>query len=204
MDPENTTNTDNQNTENDPAQEPETDYESKYQAQRKVNKDLERKLNDTRKQADKVNDLESQLAALQGKQAEYDQAKHEQEISDKALAKANQRILNSEVRVAAAGRLADPNDALKFMDLSHYTVGDDGEVDQESINAGIDELLASKPYLAKGGKPTGPTIIPPSGARDGDRHANQLKREDLKTMTPKQIVEAQNKGLLNDLLGRNK
>ncbi|WP_418346177.1 hypothetical protein [Rhodococcus pyridinivorans] len=65
-----------------------------------------------------------------------------------ALAKANARIVRAEVRAAAAGKLADPADALGFLDLSQFEVGDDGDVDQDEIADAIDDLLERKPYLA--------------------------------------------------------
>lgn len=64
------------------------------------------------------------------------------------LARANSRILRSEVRAAAAGKLADPADAIKFLDLDQFDVGEDGDVDQDEIADAIDELVEKKPYLA--------------------------------------------------------
>lgn len=64
------------------------------------------------------------------------------------LAKANSRILRSEVRAAAAGKLNDPADAIKFLDLDQFDVGEDGEVDEDEIEDAIDDLVKRKPYLA--------------------------------------------------------
>lgn len=70
------------------------------------------------------------------------------------LSKANNRILRSEVRAAAAGKLADPADAIKFLDLDQFEVGEDGDVDQDEIADAIKDLVAEKPYLAaQGGEP---------------------------------------------------
>lgn len=77
--------------------------------------------------------------------------KAEQDVT----AKANERILRAEVRAAATGKLADPADALKFLDLTQFEVGDDGDVDADEIADAIDDLIKNKPYLgaaAQGGK----------------------------------------------------
>ena len=74
-----------------------------------------------------------------------------------ALAAANERLVKAEVRIAAAGKLADPADAVRFLDLADFKVDDDGNVDAKSIGKAIDQLLKDKPYLAPGhtGKPSG-------------------------------------------------
>lgn len=100
--------------------------------------------------------LEADLAALKaqvdGKEAEHQAQLAAQKVQDEALAKANDRILKAEVRVAAATKLADPADALRFIDMSSFEVGDDGAVDGAAIAKAIDDLIASKPYLAAQGR----------------------------------------------------
>ena len=70
------------------------------------------------------------------------------EAEQAATAKANARILRSEVRAAAAGKLADPKDALRFLDLDQFEVDEDGEVDEDEIADAIEDLVKRKPYLA--------------------------------------------------------
>lgn len=65
-----------------------------------------------------------------------------------ALAKANGRIVRSEIKAAAKGVLNDPSDAYKFLDLTQYEVDDDGNVDEDEIAADLAALVKSKPYLA--------------------------------------------------------
>ena len=191
MDPANQ----NQQTGDNESKKPENtggeDWQSKFEGQRKVNRDLEKKLNEAYAKADKVDELEKQIAALQGKEAEYEAARKEQAVKDEALAAANQRILKAEVRAAASGKLADPADALRYLDLSKFTVTDDGSVDSQAIANSIGELLEQKPYLGKAEQA-------PSGA-----NITQLTRDDLKTMSPAEIVKAQQDGRLKDLLGAN-
>ena len=92
--------------------------------------------------------LDAVLAKEQGREAEHAAALAAQKVRDDALATANARILKAEVRAAAAGKLADPQDALKFLDLSTFEVGTDGEVDGGAVEAAILDLIKRKPYLA--------------------------------------------------------
>lgn len=75
------------------------------------------------------------------------------EVESAALSKANGRIVRSEVKAAAKGVLADPNDAFRFLDLDQFEVDDDGDVDEDEIASAIADLVEKKPYLAaQGGK----------------------------------------------------
>lgn len=75
---------------------------------------------------------------------------------DEALKGANERLVRAEVRAAAAGKLADPGDALGLLgDLSTF-IGPSGDVDTKAISSAIDGLVKSKPYLsAKPGNGSG-------------------------------------------------
>lgn len=77
---------------------------------------------------------------------EQEQARREAEAT--VLAKANDRILRSEVKAAAKGVLADPADAYKFLDLAEFEVDDDGNVDEDAIASALADLVRTKPYLA--------------------------------------------------------
>ncbi|WP_338183013.1 hypothetical protein [Jatrophihabitans sp.] len=87
-------------------------------------------------------------AKLDGKEAEHTAAQEKADTEKAALAKANDRIVRSEVKAAAKGVLADPADAYKFLDLDSFEVSDDGDVDEAAIAAALDELVKNKPYLA--------------------------------------------------------
>lgn len=188
-----------QSTAGDEAKAPERTPEERLEDARKVNKDLERKLTEARKAADRTAELERDLAKLQGKEAEYAEAQKAREVEAAALARANERILRAEVRAAAAGKLNDPTDALAYIDLSSFEVGDDGAVDTDAIGAAISDLVTRKPYLAaEGGRRF-------QGSGDGGTRKEtgpaQLTRSDLERMSPDQIVQAKSDGRLNDLLG---
>jgi hypothetical protein len=117
-----------------------------------------------------------------------------------ATAKANARIVRSEIRAAAAGKLADPKDALTFIDPTQFEVDEDGQVDETEVAEAIEDLLKNKPYLAaQGGKRFLGTAD--SGARKGSGRPSQLTREALKRMSSEQIVKAKADGRLDDTLG---
>ena len=203
MDPANQ----NQQTGDNESKKPENtggeDWQSKFEGQRKVNRDLEKKLNEAYAKADKVDELEKQIAALQGKEAEYEAARKEQAVKDEALAAANQRILKAEVRAAASGKLTDPADACATSTCPNSPVTADGGVDTQAIADSIGELLEQKPYLGKAEQaPSGANITPPSGTRDATaiRSAHPRRPENHE---PAEIVKAQQDGRLNDLLGAN-
>ena len=135
-------------------------------------------------------------AKIEGKEAEYaaEQARRATEAA--ALAKANERILKAEIRAAAAGKLADPADALRYLDTSTFEVGDDGETDAAAIAAAIDDLISTKPYLAAQGrrfqgggdggarKETAPSLddqIAEATAAGNHRLAISLKRQKAQT-----------------------
>lgn len=149
---------------------------------------------------------EAKLAALEAKdgkkdgdatQAAADQARRDAEAA--VNAKANARILAAEVRAAAAGKLADPSDAARYLDLSEFEVGDDGSVDADAISEAISDLIKKKPYLAA--KATGFQGTGDGGARTGGSGPKQLTRAQLKDMTPGQIDKARTEGRLDKLLG---
>ena len=157
------------------------------------------------KDADKAlkaaaSEVASLKATAEGREAEHKAEQDNQKVRDDALNAANERILKAEVRAAAAGKLADPADALRFLELSSIEVGEDGEIDAATVASAIDDLIASKPYLAaQGGKRfqgSGDT-----GTRNESTRPTQLTQEGLKTLSPQQIVDAKAEGRLNTLLG---
>lgn len=176
------------------------DWEAEARKLQKINRDLEKKVKGEAGTLKREN--EELRAKLEGREAEFKAEQERRQVEAEALAKANERILKAEIRAAAASKLADPNDALLFIDLDGFEVGDDGEVDRESITAAIEELVGDKPYLAaQGGTTSGTVFESPSAHRKGDQ--GQLTRDDIKNMTPDQINAARAEGRLNDLLGIN-
>ena len=98
-----------------------------------------------------ADDLAALRAQVEGREAEHKATLDAQRVKDEALSAANQRILKAEVRAQAASKLNDPKDALLYLDLSGFEVGEDGEVDGDADAAAIDKLITDKPYLAAQG-----------------------------------------------------
>lgn len=77
-------------------------------------------------------------------------AKARAEGKAEALTTATERLVKSEIKVAAAGKFANPNDAVRLLDHGEF-VTDDGDVDEKKLEKAIDKLLKDSPYLAAGG-----------------------------------------------------
>ena len=121
-----------------------------------------------------------------------------EDVENNLFARMAAQALRSTVRESAKGKLADPEDALRFLDLSDMQPNEFGEHDSSAINQKIEDLLKAKPYLKvakaefQGGADGGPR---------GDSTAKtQLSREDLKTMTSVEINKARSEGRLDNIL----
>jgi hypothetical protein len=167
-----------------------------------------RKEREARKAADKERKaLRAELEALKAQQAAGAQQDEAQKAADQArrdaeqaaTAKANQRILRSEVKAAAAGKLNDPADALAHIDLSQFEPDADGEFDGAEIAEAISDLIKRKPYL--GAKPTGFQGTGDGGARTSGSKPRQVTEAELKTMSAAQIVKARQEGRLANVMG---
>src|SRR5688500_11354240 len=147
----------------DPDPDDDADLGEKGEKALKAERDARKSAEKARKAADKeLSDLKAKLAELE----EGTKADHEKELekvrsetkaeADKeATAKVRERIVRSEVKAAAAGKLADPADAIRLLDLDEFDVDDDGDVDDKAIEKAIAQLLKEKPYLAAEPKPKG-------------------------------------------------
>ena len=145
-------------------------------------------------------ELAALRAAAEGREAEFKAEQEAQKVRDEALSAANKRVLRSELKAAAAGKLADPMDALKFLDLDSFEADDNGDFDTDAITSAIDGLLNDKPYLAaQGGRRF-------QGSADGgarkESGQKQVTRDELSRMSPDEINRAREEGRLNDVLGR--
>lgn len=94
--------------------------------------------------------------------------------------------------------MADPTDALAFIDLDKFEVSEDGSVDADEIADAIDTLIQNKPHLSAA------TVKRFQGTGDGGARKatgpSQLTRADLANMTPEQITQAKKDGRLKTLL----
>ena len=124
----------------EPVEDPDAGAKKALVAERAARKAAERELA-ALKAAAELRDKPAEEQALEQARAE---------ARAEAKEKADVRILRSELKALAAGKLADPSDAHLYIDLSKYDVDDDGEVDSEALNEAIADLLARKPHLAAG------------------------------------------------------
>lgn len=141
-------------------------------------------------------ELETLRAAHQTDQEKALTAARAEGAAEVSAKFANQ-VLLSEIRVAAAGKLADPTDAVRLLDLTKFTVAADGTVDVTAITSAIDALVQSKPYLAAGKSPAAP------GSGDQGRRGNpagEITQAQLKTMTSAEIEAHRKAGRLDHLL----
>lgn len=106
------------------------------------------------------------------------------ELREELAADSNARLVRAEVKAAAAGKLADPSDAPRFIDLAKIKIGDDGEPDAKQVKKAIDDLLKERPYLAGtkpwgdvggGGHDTPPADVEPGMARLRHAYATEVK-----------------------------
>lgn len=105
-----------------------------YEAEKTKRRELAQKLRDTEANKPTPDPVDTDAIRAQAVQ--------------EANAKVAERIIRTEVKAAAKGLIADPNDALAFIDLSQFDVSDDGSVDETDITDAIKDLLEKKPYLA--------------------------------------------------------
>ena len=177
----------------------EIDWKDKYEGQKKVNTDLERKFKAASEAAAKAK-AASELAAKPAEEQELEAARAEARAE--ATTKANERILRSELKAIATGKLADPTDAALYINLADFTVDDNGDVDSEALNAAITDLLERKPHLGAG-RPNRFDGGADQGAKGKGTKLGQLTVADIETMSPEAVNKARREGRFNKVLGIN-
>lgn len=141
--------------------------EKAYYAEKERRKAAERS---AKEQERALQELRTELERLKSGEEESETDRKIREAEAAALSRANERIVRAEVRAAAAGKLADPADALRFLDLSAFEVDADGGVDAETLNEAVTDLIAKKPYLAAQGTKRF------QGSADGGARPSQPRR----------------------------
>lgn len=159
-----------------------------------------RRERDARKAAERrQQEYEQQLAQIQ-QQNESDTERAIREAREQAANEVRTEFaterLEDRIRVAAARRLNDPEDAVRLLDRDGLDPSAENLASE--IEARIGSLIESKPYLAV-------TRETPSGSNDAGSQTppsqpEQLTRSDLERMTPEQIAKAKADGRLNSLL----
>lgn len=166
---------------------PETDWSAEA-------KKWEKRAKENKAAADKLATLE------EANKTETERLNERASAAEKRAADAVTRIVKAEVKALAGSRLKDPGDAVRLLDLDQFEVDEDGNVDEAIVKAALDELIESKPYLALDAstsrrRPAGDIDQGVRGKPSADGRITT--REQLNALTPKQIVEAKNKGLID-------
>jgi hypothetical protein len=96
-------------------------------------------------------------------------------------AAATAALARQAVLAEAKGRLADPTDAVAFLNLADFKVGADFTVDATEIAAAVDGLLSRKPHLAvktpATGDPSAP-VVPTTSIDQGFREKDSPSLQD--------------------------
>lgn len=158
--------------------------------------------------ADKAaRDARAEIERIQAEAALRDKPAEEQAIEaakaearTEATVAANKRILRSELKALATGKLANPEDAHLYINLDDFTVDESGETDSDALTEAIFELIERKPNLAaqKQSRFDGDAD---QGAKGKDSAPPQWTEADLAAATDDETVAAKAAGLLNNLLG---
>lgn len=113
------------------------------------------------------------------------------EAADKARSEARAeyaaRLVDAEVRSAAAGSNVDVDALLDGLDRSRFVA--DGEVDADSIREWVGRVAPAKPVAAK--------VDLGQGARSETAGGGKITRDQLQTMTPAEIVKARQEGRID-------
>lgn len=128
------------------------------EAERQSRKALERQLKGQSAELDKL-----RRQSMSDQEKAVDEAKAEARKA--ALGEVSERLLAAEITTLAAGKLADPSDAVGLVDRDGLTDAD-GAPDKEAISKAIDELVKRKPYLANGERR--PKSLPGGGATSSE------------------------------------
>ena len=136
-----------------------------------------------------IAELKRQIAAKDKTPEENELEQARAEARTEAMTTANARVVRSEVKSAAAGKLRNPALAIKLLDLTDFDVDENGDVDTEQIQEAISDLLEENPELAAQGG---------NGSFDSGRgkqpRKKKLSKSDLVGMSPDAIAKAYDEG----------
>jgi hypothetical protein len=110
-------------------------------AERNARRAAERAVKEAQAELEKLRE-----ASLSETERAISQARRE--AREEATRDLNSRLVRAEAKAVATGRLADPEDIVRYVDLSQFEVDENGNVDVKALNKEIDTLLKAKPYLA--------------------------------------------------------
>lgn len=176
--------------ENKGAEEDVKGLKSALEAERKARKAAEKEAKASKKTLEDVQvrleAIESDGKSEQEKAIEQARKEAEERVRADERGKTNKQLKKAAVISRAAGKLSDPQDAVRLLDLDDFDLDDDGEVDATAVDKAIDELLESKPYLKGSGTPPPPKPSADGGARrsaDGPAPDTKKRLEKIQTST---------------------
>lgn len=153
---------------------------------------------DARAARDELAALKAQIAAQDKPADEQELDRVRREAAAEATQKSNQRILRSEIKLAAAGKLADPADAVAFLDLTEFDVDENGDVDAAAIEDAISDLLTRKPHLAATVKKQFGNV---NQSAKTPAAPGQLSQTEYDALSREERRKARDEGRVNRLLG---
>lgn len=120
-------------------------------------------------------------AKIDGREQEFAAEQEKQRLREEGLSQAKTQVLKASLLAAAAGKLADPNDALAYIDVSTFEVNDDFTTDGAALLGAVNDLITRKPYLAAQGG-SGFTGSVDQGTRNGEPLSidEQIKQAEAK------------------------
>lgn len=190
--------TDTENTEVEETEEDETTEEQEDPAE-KLKKAL-RAERDARRTAERERNALKQQLEAKGKPADEQAIETaRREAEEAANAKANERIVRAELRAAAAGKVSNLTALSRLVDTASIDVDQDGNPSQDDIDDAVAQFLADYPEFAVDKSKFSGTAD--QGTKGKQSTPAQLTREQLKSMSPEQIMAAQEKGLTKNVLG---
>ena len=137
--------------EPDPAVENDKDWQAEADKWKSLARKHEKTAKDNAEAAKRLTALEEATKTETERAVEAARREADKAVRDEVGERYRRRIVSAEVRAAAGGRLADPADAVRLLDLDQFALGDDDELDGKAIRSAIDQLLEDKPYLAASG-----------------------------------------------------
>lgn len=145
---------------------------------------------------------DAELAKLKEPKPDDSAKPDEATIREQAKAEARAEVARDRaldrIEAKAAKLFADPEDARALLAGRVEEFLDNGQVDNDAITEALDDLLKKKPHLAATAKRFAGGAD--GGARKGSSTVAQLTGQDIKRMTPQQIVEARAAGRLDDYM----
>lgn len=148
--------------------------------------------------------LADELAALKAPKPgdEKTPDDYQREADARAAAKANERVLRADLKLAAKDILIDPTDALLNLDLSQFEPDADGEFDAEDIAEALKDLVKRKPHLGKLSAQSGGPRVPkvpadPAGLTKTPLTLDEQIAQANKAGDVMKVIQLQNQKLAN-------